>query len=141
MIINNKEIAPKANLHKADLRKADLRNVNLRKADLCGADLRNANLRWADLRNVDLRNAKLHGADLNEADLCNAIGDGRVIRTIQAGKYCINISTDIMAIGCEQHSIKDWYSFNDDKIDSMDVGALAWWKVWKPIIIAMQNCD
>ena len=39
-----------------------------------------------------------------------------------------------MCIGCEQHRIKDWFSFGDDRISQMDSNALEWWKKWKPIL-------
>ena len=39
-----------------------------------------------------------------------------------------------MQIGCQNHEIQEWWKFTDDKIHAMDVNALKWWRVWKPIL-------
>ena len=155
MIINGYEIKQGANLTNADLRGADLRvadltGVHLTNANLRGADLRNANLRdaylmEADLTNADLTNANLTNADLRNANLTNAnlmgvnlrytlCGNNKEIKTLQLGKWQIVITKNIMAIGCQQHSIEDWFSFRGDTIDKMAGDALEWWTKNKQIL-------
>lgn len=118
-----------ANLSRADLSKADLSGANLTRSNLNGASLRGANLRWANLSGT-----YLNGADLSKVDLRWANGNNAEILSLQTGKYPITRTKEIMAIGCEQHSIEDWMAFDDTRIKRMDNGALKWWKVWKPII-------
>jgi len=139
-----------ANLQHADLQYVDLQYVDLQYADLLRADLQYANLQHADLQyanlqHADLQYAKLQGANLRGADLQGAnlqctdirwvIGDGEKIISIQS-RYDIVIAPkwDIMAIGCEQHTIDEWMNFSNAKINKMATGTLRWWKIWKPKI-------
>jgi len=80
-------------------------------------------------------------ANLSNANLSSVTGNGKEIKSILATKYKIAWSNDVMAIGYEQHSIKDWLAFNDATIAAMDDGALAWWKVWKPILETIFNAN
>ena len=148
-----------ANLSNADLRNADLRNAdlsgadlsyaNLRYADLSEANLSDADLSYADLRYADLRNAALSGADLSDAnlseanlsdadlsnaDLCWCIGNMREIKSAQFDTYEVTWSKDSLAIGYQQHLIKEWWQFDDATITKMDGDMLLWWKKWKLVL-------
>ena len=148
-----------ADLCRANLRCANLNNANLSGADLCRVNLRsaylsNANLSGADLSCADLRGANLSGADLSNTYLCHAdlcrvnlsnadlsgvrlnycMGNSTQIKTIQTAAYTITYTATDMAIGCQQHSIEKWFKFSDAEIASMAIGALEWWKKWKPIL-------
>ena len=93
-----------------------------------------ADLRWADLRDADLRDANLRGANLRWV-----IGDGQIIKTIIASHYHVtwNNNIGVMAIGCEQHQIIEWQSFDDGRISIMASDALDWWGEWKQILIGL----
>ena len=92
------------------------------------------------LRNIDLSGVDLSKANLRGANLRGAIGDGNIIRTVQSGKYHIVITESMMAIGCEQHSIDDWFLFTDKQIIEMDgKEALQWWRKWKPILLQIME--
>ena len=130
-----------ANLRGVDLRGADLINANLRganliNADLRGVDLRGANLRDADLRGVDLRGVYLRGACLRGVDLKYLIADMNIFHSMQLDTYHIVFDKEILAIGCQQHTIAQWKNFTDDEISEMDDDndALIWWKKWKTFI-------
>ena len=130
-----------ANLRNANLSGADLRNANLSGADLSGADLRNADLSGADLRNANLRNANLWNADLSGADLRRCVGNGREIFVLQTDIWHVVFTTEIMAIGCQQHKISKWRKFSDEEISTMDDQATDWWKRWKrTIFMAHKRC-
>ena len=117
---------------RADLSYADLRYADLRYADLRSANLRSANLRYADLRSANLRYANLRSAsDI----LC--VGNMANIKSIQADIWPVAYTCDEMQIGCQRHTIPEWWAFGDDEISRMDSCALGWWKVWKPILQAM----
>jgi uncharacterized protein YjbI with pentapeptide repeats len=130
-----------ANLRFAELNGAILSDVNLNGADLSGADLSGADLsgaylNGANLSEANLSDANLNGASLSEAilsgaDLSNAIlsganlrhiksGNNKEIKTMQLGVYQIVIAGNIMAVGCEQHSIDQWLQFTDEQIKAMD---------------------
>ena len=121
-----------ADLREADLRWADLRDANLRwanlegadlyEADLEGANLRDANLRDADLREADLKDAYLEEANLEEANLRYCTGNSKQIKAIQTETYHITYTDKVMAIGCEQYPIEEWFNFDDETIDKMDPG-------------------
>jgi uncharacterized protein YjbI with pentapeptide repeats len=115
-----------ANLRESDLREADLREANLQWANLRESDLREANLREANLQWADLREANLQGANLQ-----GATGNQREVISLQTLKYPITYTKDAIQIGCQQHSIEEWESFDDRAIRCMDEGALDWWKSHK----------
>ena len=99
------------------------------------ADLRESNLRGADLSEANLRCANLREADLSGANLRRmASGNNREIRTMQTDGWGIVYTSDMMAIGCRQHSLSEWWSFNDEQIADMDKGALDFWRKWRPTL-------
>jgi len=131
------------------LKNADLENVNLAHADLENvsfenANLENANLRNARLINVNLVNARLRNSSLIFADLKNAnlenvrlnylIADMNIFHSMQLDTYYIAFDKEILAIGCQQHTIAEWKNFTDDEISEMDDNALIWLKKWKTFI-------
>lgn len=42
-----------------------------------------------------------------------------------------------MQIGCEFHSLADWWSYDDERIKRMDRGALKFWRAHKQAIFAL----
>ena len=103
--------------------------ADLRDADLSGAVLRDADLSGADLRDADLRDADLRGADIN-----NTTGNSRHVKSLQTDLWPVAYTATHMQIGCQRHPIADWLGFDDVRISDMDRRALAWWRVWKPIL-------
>jgi len=112
------------------------------RADFIHANLNYANLNYSDLSNADLyyanfSNANLSNADLSSASLWGAIGNRREIKSTQIEAYSIAYTFDRLQIGCENHSIEEWRSFDDDTIAEMDCGALLFWEKWKDFIFQM----
>jgi len=107
--------------------------ANLRDADLYGANLRDANLYGADLYGANLRDADLYGANL--------YGDKLTKKPLFLYNldWDVTVTTTFLKIGCQVHLIKDWKSFDDEKISSMAVGALEFWRKYKTAILAL--CD
>ena len=106
------------------------------------AILSGANLYGADLRNANLSNANLYGADLCGADLCgaNLRGAKNVPLIINGLHWIISISgLGVMRIGCQNHKVEEWASFNDDQISKMDSKALDFWEKNKSMLLAI--CD
>jgi len=135
-----------ANLRDADLEGAYLRDADLSDTYLSGADLRDADLRDADLSDADLRDADLSGADLRDADLSGAdLRDADLSGAYLSGAglylqteiWNILVTPTHIRIGCEFHTIEEWFRFDDEKIGNMDSKALDWWTKWKPILELM----
>jgi hypothetical protein len=136
-----------ANLSDADLSDADLRGADLSDADLSGANLRGANLSDADLSGADLRGADLSDADLSDADLsgadlsCADLRDadlrGADLLIYQTDIWTCHIQPDNIRIGCEYHSVTEWFSHDDERISKMESRALDWWKRHKAAIQAI----
>ena len=114
-----------ADLSSADLTDANLRRTKLRRANLTDANLRRANLRRANLSSADLTCADLTGANLTDANLSSAnlssanLTDAnlRYIRgsatagliVVQTEYHSvIDLRNQVLAFGCEQHSLADW---------------------------------
>jgi uncharacterized protein YjbI with pentapeptide repeats len=132
---------------RANLIGADLSGANLSGADLSGAYLRNANLSDANLSDANLSRANLSranlscacllGADLRDANLHGCIGNSREIKTIQCEYWNVVYTKDVIQIGCENHSIEEWFNFTDDEIAAMNVNALTFWNKYKDVIRMM----
>ena len=82
-----------------------------------------------NLSDADLSDANLRGADLRGAN-----GNMKEIKSMRLNKWAISFTAEVMAIGCQQHSIEDWKGFDDSKINCMGSSALEWWKKWKDFI-------
>ena len=123
-----------AGLRNADLSYANLSGTDLSEADLSYANLRGANLRAADLSGANLRAADLRGANLRAADLRWCIGNMREIKSAQFDTYDVTWTKDALAIGYQQHLIKEWWQFDDATITKMDGDMLLWWKKWKLVL-------
>jgi len=52
-------------------------------------------------------------------------------------QWNITITPNYIKIGCQFHSKERWFSFSDKAISKMDVGALNFWKKWKPILMVI----
>ena len=122
------------NLSGADLSEANLSGADLSYANLRAADLSGANLRAADLRGANLRAADLRGADLRGANLRWCIGNMREIKSTQFDTYDVTWTKDALAIGYQQHLIKEWWQFDDATITKMDGDMMLWWKKWKLVL-------
>ena len=103
--------------------------VILKIESLCNANLSNAGLHYANLRAADLR-----GANLRAADLRWCIGNMREIKSTQFDTYDVTWTKDALAIGYQQHLIKEWWQFDDATITKMDGDMMLWWKKWKLVL-------
>jgi hypothetical protein len=56
------------------------------------------------------------------------------VKTLCIDTWMVTYTKDRLQIGCENHSIEQWYQFNDKTIASMGSEALHWWRKWKDII-------
>jgi hypothetical protein len=79
-----------------------------------GANLYGANLSGADLSGADLYGANLSGADLSGADLSGALNIPIYC------KWSFGLTDDLIHIGCEKRSAKDWEKFlgSDEVIET-----------------------
>ena len=85
---------------------------------------------------IDLIGADLSGADLRDAYLSGADGEKIIIEKIPiqvlTDTYNIIVFDAHMKIGCEFHSLADWWKFSDKRIAEMDgTKARHFWKIWK----------
>ena len=106
-------------------------------ADLRGADLSGADLRGADLRSADLSGADLFGANLRGADLSGAKASPLIVYGLRWDVIINGLGK--MRIGCQEHSVEDWKSFDDARITRMDSEALEFWNQHKSMLLNM--CD
>jgi uncharacterized protein YjbI with pentapeptide repeats len=122
-----------ANLYGADLSRANLSGANLYGANLYGADLSRA-----DLSGANLYGANLSRADLSRANLYGADGEKTTIKKmpiqISGLRWHIIIFDNDMRIGCEYHSLEDWWGFDDARISEMDEEALDFWNQYKTLL-------
>jgi hypothetical protein len=106
----------------AKLYGSDFMNCTIYHTDFIGADLR-----YSDFTDSDITWSDFTGAKLN-----NCKGDGKIIRNFDNSlRYRITNYKDIMAIGCQQHTIEQWFNFTDNQIEKMDKNALEWWNTHK----------
>jgi len=131
----------RADLFRADLFRADLSGADLSEANLRGADLSRANLRGADLSRADFSGANLNSTTLYGATIPDGITLSLIPIQVSTGVYYITIFDSHMQIGCEFHSLKEWWKFNNEQIIEMDgKKALTFWKAWKkPLQLICKN--
>jgi uncharacterized protein YjbI with pentapeptide repeats len=125
------------NLRAANLSGADLRGANLRGADLNGAYLIDADLIAANLRGANLRGTNLRAANLRDANLRGAIGNMREIKSAQFDQWTVAWSSDVLAIGCQQHAIKQWRNADPRWIAAMDSSATDWWSRYGELLLQL----
>lgn len=122
-------------LKNSDLTLCNFKKVSLRYADLSYTELCDSDLSYSDLSYANLSFADLRGTDLTGCELRDTIGNNMEIKTIYAGLYIVTYTYRRMQIGCEQHSISEWWDFDDATIRYMGGRkALEWWRIWKPIL-------
>jgi carbonic anhydrase/acetyltransferase-like protein (isoleucine patch superfamily) len=73
------------------------------------------------------------------AQVCGNAVVTKAVNTIHTDKYIITITDNYLKIGCQNHPIDVWEAFTDEQIADLEVGALDWWRVWKPIIFTIIN--
>ena len=127
----------------ANLASAYLAGANLARANLAGANLASANLAGANLASANLTGANLASANLTGANLAGATyGDGIPMTKpplqLNGLRWPVLILDKHMKIGCELHTIIDWFSFDDARIAAMDDGHadLSEWRAWKEPLCA-----
>ena len=81
----------------------------------------------ADLSRADLSCTDLSYADLSWANLRGAIGNMREIKSAQFDQWTVAWSSDVLAIGCQQHAIEKWRTADPRWIAAMDSQASNWW--------------
>jgi len=124
-----------SNLRGSNLSDSNLSCSNLSCSNLRGSNLSDSNLSDSNLRGSNLSYSNLRGSNLRGSNLWGTTGNGQEIITLQCGKYWANYTHDRLQIGCKNYAIAEWWGFSDDVINSMDNGALEWWKIWKPILM------
>jgi hypothetical protein len=124
----------RANMERANMERANMVRANMERAYMRGANMERANMRGANMRGANMERAYMRGANITNTKLWDTIGNGKEIKTIQTEKYTINLTKDIIQIGCENHTIDEWFKFTDQEISAMDFGALEWWNKWKGVI-------
>lgn len=120
-----------ANLSDVNLTGSNLIFTNLTGSNLTFANLSDVILKGAKLTGVNLKDAILTGANLKGINLCHALGNNKEIRNMDEGEpltYSVTYTSDVIQIGCKNHSYRQWANFTDEQIDSMDSLALAFWK-------------
>lgn len=89
---------------------------------------------------ADLRWANLGWANLAKVDIINAVGNMREIKSLQVDTYFVAYTSEVMAIGCEQHTLAEWWAFTDEEIHKMDgQRGLDWWRKWRPILMQIME--
>ena len=84
---------------------------------------------------IDGERAYLRGANLKGANLKDCNGNMTHIKSVFCGQYPVTYTVDVMQIGCQRHTIAEWWEFDNKRILEMDgKTALKWWRTWKPIL-------
>ena len=131
----NSDDGSRADLRGADLSSADLSGACLSYADLSSANLSSANLSGANLKYANLRDSYLKYANLRSANLRGTEGDLKFLKSVFLEDYPITYTAEILQIGCQKHSIADWWMFDDKCILEMDgKTALKFWRKYKDFI-------
>ena len=125
----------RANLTGAYLVGVDFADANLMRAYLADANLADANLAGVNLTEAYLAGANLAGAKLADADLTGVAGNMRQIKSLFLEAYPVAYTSEYLQIGCERHTIMEWWEFDDNRIEEMDgEKALIFWAKYRDFI-------
>jgi hypothetical protein len=53
--------------------------------------------------------------------------------------YRLYFMSNLIKIGCQEHSPEEWTNFTDTQIKKMDEGALEWWRKWKKFVLSTHS--
>jgi hypothetical protein len=157
-------------LREANFVSANIEGANFSNCYLTGADFTRAvgpeatfsncrasfvNFDDSHLKRADFSQSRLCYASFGDADLSDVDLTGSVITNITKGNrqeikvidwdmwtlvYCPTIQQ--LAIGCQQHSVADWYHFSDQTIvDLAGSNAIEKWHHYKPILQSLGVFD
>ncbi|EHU1953713.1 pentapeptide repeat-containing protein, partial [Acinetobacter baumannii] len=79
----------------------------------------------------------LYGANLYGANLYGAKASPLIVYGLRWDVIINGLGK--MRIGCQEHSVEDWKSFDDARITRMDSEALEFWNQYKSMLLNM--CD
>jgi uncharacterized protein YjbI with pentapeptide repeats len=138
-----------SNFRGSDFRGSNFRGSDFSDSDFRGSDFRGSNFRGSDFRDSNFSDSNFRGSNFSDSDFSDSnfrgsnfrgskhqykIGNMREWHSMQLDTYMIVFNKHILAIGCQQFSIKEWREFSDKQIENMDKEALAWWAKWKDFI-------
>jgi hypothetical protein len=75
--------------------------------------------------------------DCTDCTDCSCCSDctEQPVAVISTGTWIICIRKDgTMKIGCQDYILDHWLNFNDTRIQEMHGNALAFWRIWKPVV-------
>jgi len=88
-------------------------------------------------KRADLRGASLRGAYLCHVNLSGARGNRREVKSIHTIKYDVVWTDTVLAIGCEQHTIDEWLTFDEDRIADMASDARGFMRENRDLILRL----
>jgi uncharacterized protein YjbI with pentapeptide repeats len=135
-----------ANMQYIDMERSRLQNASMQGVNMQGANLKNAKMQRADLSLANMQNAYLHKTNLTDANLTGTdltgvvlwrcIGDGKRIKNIDGLLYPIAYTSEVLQIGCINHTFEEWKNFTEEEIYRMDGDdALEFYKEHKDYIL------
>jgi len=131
-----------SNLRGSDVSWSNLRGSNLRGSNLSGSNLRGSNLSGSDLSWSNLSGSNLSGSNLRGAKIRAGIVVNKIPLQITGAEWDITIWDEHMQIGCEFHSLSEWFGFDDHRILEMDSKkALKFWRDWKKPLQAICKAE
>jgi len=84
---------------------------------------------------ANLTDANLMDANLTDANLAGVAGNMRQIKSLFLETYPVAYTSEYLQIGCERHTIMEWWEFDDDRIEEMDgEEALIFWAKYRDFI-------
>ena len=126
----------------SDFSGSDFSESDFSESDFRGSNFSGSNFRGSDFRGSDFSGSDFRGLDFRKSRHQYKIGNMREWHSMQLDRYMIVFDKNILAIGCQQHSIKKWKEFSDKEISNMDKAALDWWNKWKDFIFkAIELCE
>ena len=87
---------------------------------------------------ANLGGANLEKANLGGANLFSVRGNNKQIKSLHIfEEYDVAYTKEFLQIGCENHAIEDWKSFDNQRILKMDgKKALSFWRKYKELIFS-----
>lgn len=121
----------------ANLALSDLHNSYASVCNFQSANLTDTHLDEMTMTAVNLQHSRMHGIRITRSQFNPCTRQTAPIMQCVLGQWQVTVTSQETRIGCQLHKHEAWLNAEDQWIADMDKEALAWWKRYRNIVVAM----
>ena len=111
------------------------RNCELDGVSFVNSYLTNSKFISSSLKGANFTNARLLDTSIIDSKINGLIGNTIELKSMQIETYQVAYCDNMLAIGCEQKTVKEWKNITREELIKLDgFYAVGWWKRWEDMI-------